>query len=59
MKIEVKNDNKITFAGKAEDFLLLNEYDPDIEDMVLEAKKEGYSRRLFFSCCWEVIHITE
>ena len=54
MKIEVKNDNKIVFVGKAEDFLLLNECDPDIENMILEAKKEGYSRRLFFSGTWEV-----
>ena len=57
MKIEVKNDNKITFVGKAEEFLLINECDPDIEEMILEAKREGYSRRLFFSGTWEVRRI--
>jgi len=57
MKIEVKNDNKIVFVGKAEDFLLINECDPDIEDMVLEAKKEGIQGDCFFSGCWEVTKI--
>jgi vacuolar-type H+-ATPase catalytic subunit A/Vma1 len=54
MKIEVKNDNKIVFVGDADEFLKINECDPDIEEMILEVKQDGYSRQLFFSGTWEI-----
>lgn len=52
--IIVYNDEGKVFTGFAEEFLYDNEYDLDVEEMVVEAITDGRSEREFFSGIWTV-----
>jgi hypothetical protein len=59
MKIKVYNDNKKVFEGKAQDFLRINDHDPDIKNIL---EKLGNYNTIsitseFFSGTWEFIKV--
>ena len=55
INIIVKNDSKIVFKGIAEEWLIKNDYDEEIEEMILECHSTGKSKRQFISGKWECI----
>ncbi len=55
MRIKVYNDGEEVFHGLSEQFLMDNDWDEEVQDMIDEAKKNGSATRNFYhSGEWEV-----
>lgn len=54
MNIKVYNNDLKVFEGTAKQFLIENECDGDIKDMLKETFISGCSEMLFFSGLWKI-----
>jgi len=52
--IIVKNDSRVVYKGNSEIWLEQNDYDAELEDMLIEVNLKGKAIRKFFSGKWEV-----